>query len=553
MTGRPAESVAFLRIQRSLEHEYTRIRTRVLVSNGYRCSRTFCSREALSAQDLASRGTSIGNSRVVPRALPLSPAFVSPAAQRARQELLATLLQPEAAIAASNLKDGGSAKVSASSPPTAGQARGVVGPLEQALKIYTDLKNASQAAACHYQVTTSVPCACIDNKIVVVCVESVQAVRRNFIPSSLSFFFEQEAAVLVDDRRKEGSLHAMAVSLPRGLAACNIFWCLLLIPPSPAQIGQYYSKVIPAYIGSHLASESAGASSSDVGTTARASSSGTNTITDSFTTFKDSGSSALQVAKAWECGHRAARHFLAARAYFAPFEHGPTSVILALDLCNLYLFLADMGATATGGGGSGGRAVDPISSSISSADSRDGVDSSVVPIPSRPGTTGEGATVMALSGRSGLTTTGRAGGGGAEGGADHRLRPTAAVRFRCLEGALRALLDTQSVFAEAEIDLTATPAAAAAGQPQHRLRRLLESVMERLPKVLQALVRASVALETSSPSSLPLSTSIKSLYKTSLMALRGGGEGGAQGVLARLAKEYEAVGRYEAVNDKYSL
>lgn len=170
----------------------------------------------------------------------------------------------------------------------------------------------------------------------------------------------------------------------------------------------------------------------------------------------------------------------------------------------------------------------------------------VVPIPSLPGREGSGEAETALGDRSGLTTMGEGGvgGGGGEGGADHRLRPTAAVRFQCLEGALRSLLDTQSVFAEAEIDLTVT----AAGQPQHRLTRLLESVMERLPKVLQALIRASVALESSSSSS-PSSTSVlKTMYRTSLMALRGGGEGGAQAVLARLAKEYEVVTRNEVAN-----
>lgn len=175
----------------------------------------------------------------------------------------------------------------------------------------------------------------------------------------------------------------------------------------------------------------------------------------------------------------------------------------------------------------------------------------IVPIPSLPARKVVGETEMALSGHSGLTTiAGGGGGGGGGGGADHRLRPTAAVRFQCLEGALRSLLDTQSVFAEAEIDLTVTAAAAVvAGQPQHRLTRLLESVMELLPKVLQALVRASVALETSSSS--PSCTSVfKSMYRTSLMALRGGGEGGAQAVLAKLAKEYEVAARNEAVNDK---
>lgn len=330
----------------------------------------------------------------------------------------------------------------------------------------------------------------------------------------------------------------------------------MLVPISPAQIGQYHSKVLPAYIGPQSATKSAGASPSHGGTTRRAGTSSSKTAGDTFTTFKDAGSSALQVAKAWESGQRAARHFLAARAYFAPFEHGPTSVILALDLCKLYLFLAEMGATAAGGGGGGGRAAattDPSSSSASSADSRDGMDS-VVPIPSLSGRKGAGEKETIVSSRSGLATMV---GEGGEVGADNRLRPTAAVRFQCLEGALRSLLDTQSVFADADIDLTVTAAAeVVASQPQHRLTRLLESVIERLPKVLQALVHASVALESSLSPSLSSSSSssstsaFKSMYRTSLMALRGGGEGGAHAVLARLAKEYEVVGQNEAVNDK---
>ena len=317
-----------------------------------------------------------------------------------------------------------------------------------------------------------------------------------------------------------------------------MFLVPLLIPISLAQIGQYYSKVLPAYIRPHL------------GTTGRASNDTTTATTS--TAFKDPGSSALQVAKAWEAGQRAARHFLAARAYFAPFEHGPTSVILALDLCNLYLFLAEMGETARSrGGGRGGRAtatsMDPSPSPASGAEARDGMQN-VVPIPSLPGSEGSGETEAASSGRPGLTTMGggAGGGGGGEGGADHRLRPTAAVRFQCLEGALRSLLDTQSVFSDADIDLTAT-AAAVAGQPLHRLTRLLKSVMELLPKVLQALVRASVALESSSSS--PSTTSVfKSMYRTSLMALRGSGEGGARAVLARMIKEYDAVGKNEVAD-----
>ncbi|CAM9914476.1 unnamed protein product, partial [Sphacelaria rigidula] len=50
-----------------------------------------------------------------------------------RQELLAALAQSNNA-------------------PSVRQARGVVEPLERALQIYSDMTNASQAAACHYQV-----------------------------------------------------------------------------------------------------------------------------------------------------------------------------------------------------------------------------------------------------------------------------------------------------------------------------------------------------------------------------------------------------------------
>lgn len=71
------------------------------------------------------------------------------------------LLQPEATGAGSRLKIGASAKVLASSLPTIGQVRGIVGPLEQALQIYTDMKNAPQAAACHYQVCVWIWDSCL--------------------------------------------------------------------------------------------------------------------------------------------------------------------------------------------------------------------------------------------------------------------------------------------------------------------------------------------------------------------------------------------------------
>lgn len=37
-------------------------------------------------------------------------------------------------------------------PPSVAQAREVIDPLERALQIYTEMHNAQQAAACHYQV-----------------------------------------------------------------------------------------------------------------------------------------------------------------------------------------------------------------------------------------------------------------------------------------------------------------------------------------------------------------------------------------------------------------
>lgn len=74
-----------------------------------------------------------------------------------RQELLATLLNPKeegvGIPGPGGTKSGSETKVVlAFSGPSVAQARGVVEPLESALQIYTDMKNASQAAACHYQV-----------------------------------------------------------------------------------------------------------------------------------------------------------------------------------------------------------------------------------------------------------------------------------------------------------------------------------------------------------------------------------------------------------------
>lgn len=76
----------------------------------------------------------------------------------ARQQLLAMLPHPDANSGApepAGTKTGLSTKAFAvltSSAPSVAQARSVVEPLERALQIYTDMQNASQAAACHYQV-----------------------------------------------------------------------------------------------------------------------------------------------------------------------------------------------------------------------------------------------------------------------------------------------------------------------------------------------------------------------------------------------------------------
>lgn len=80
------------------------------------------------------------------------PALAVPPLCSSRQELLATLLHADTDTGTVGPKGSSSAKMSGASAPTAAQVRGVVGPLEQALQIYTDMKNAPQAAACHYQV-----------------------------------------------------------------------------------------------------------------------------------------------------------------------------------------------------------------------------------------------------------------------------------------------------------------------------------------------------------------------------------------------------------------
>ncbi|CAM9621730.1 unnamed protein product [Hapterophycus canaliculatus] len=338
-----------------------------------------------------------------------------------RQELLAKLLRLDSAaiVAPEQVAGTKSATMqhSGSSAPTAAQARGVVGPLEQALQIYTDMNNAPQAAACHYQ------------------------------------------------------------------------------------IGQYYAKILPAYVDgpdSAAPRESTNGSMSHGG--GGSNSSGNTGGSSGGDKRKDVGRSEAELAKAWEVGQRAARHFLAARAYFAPFEHGSTSVLLALDLCTLYLSLAEMGGVAAN------------VSDQSSSGGRDGdAGAASVPIPSIPGgqaNRGAGAGA-GPRGRPGPTGT-------REGGEGHRLQPTAGVRFRCLEGALRALLDTRSVFANAGIALGTSMAGGVGVQQQpqqQRLRRLLESVTERLPK---------------------------SMYRRSLMAMRDGGEG-SRAMLDGLAAEYEVV------------
>lgn len=314
----------------------------------------------------------------------------------------------------------------------------------------------------------------------------------------------------------------------------------------PAKIGHYYAKVLPTQAGFNSAFfDSSALSHGRRGS--GISISGSN-ASSSAASRKDAGIAVLQSAKAWEVGQRAARHFLAARAYFMPLERGPSSVIVALDLCDLYLYLANMGATVA--------TTTPVDGSDSpysgstSGNTEQGEGGITVPVPSPPGA-GVGSIL--------------------EG---NQLRPAAAVRYQCLEGALRSLLDTRLVFVgmgvgNPEIDSASrvfgmtgvtTATTSAAGQ---RLRRLLEMVIERLPKVLQALVRVSMAAKASPPLSgvsaaasdsqpsvtgiksptdcrSQISTTFKSMYRRSLMGLRGGGEG-AQAMLAGLAAEYGGI------------
>ena len=356
--------------------------------------------------------------------------------------------------------------------------------------------------------------------------------------------------------------------------------------PPPAQIGQYYAKVLPAYVGlgpapNPIASPSALAGGREGGGGGGGGGRSTGEGSVNSSTSRNDARSALQASKAWETGQRAARHFLAARAYFAPFERGPTAVILALDLCDLYLFLAEMG-NSVGGGGGGGTAAAPF------AGSNAPLPSAAIPIPSSSGRHEEGAEA------------GRGGASAPTGGRDRQLRPAAAVRYQCLEGALRSLLDTRFVFAESDVvaavRVPGTADAAEATTPQvttpgeKRLLVLLKSVTERLPKVMQALLRAWVEAHQSYPHGVAASTSraplaglrvqggavgkgggaaegaifstngrkeasgcgvalseqakrsaaLKSMYRRSLTALRDGGEG-AYAMLAGLAVDYEAL------------
>lgn len=82
------------------------------------------------------------------------------------------------------------------------------------------------------------------------------------------------------------------------------------------------------------------------------------------------------------------------------------------------------------------------------------------------------------------------------------MRPAAFVRCRCLEGALRSLLETQFVFADVVVETaignvsgvgTVTPTMAKVAH----LTRLLARVAERVPRVMKSLVRASLDVETS--------------------------------------------------------
>lgn len=270
------------------------------------------------------------------------------------------------------------------------------------------------------------------------------------------------------------------------------------------QIGQYHAKVLPAYLGSTCAVVGRDASSVDKGRNRRSSKSH---IGDT----KKIAAPAIQRAKAWEVGQRASRHFLAARAYFAPFERGPTSVVLALDMCDLYLSLANMAAS------------DAFASSTLISGMNFGS-------PGLGGGVSQASPGATSVGSNGLRT------------ADVRGRSGVSVGYQCLEGALRSLLETRSVFVNSGVGNDNAAVAATAGY--QRLCRLLESVTERLPKVMQAMVRASVEMGLSDTSASVL----KEMYRRSLLGMRNGGEG-AQAMLAGLSTQYDSlIGLSEGVS-----
>lgn len=218
---------------------------------------------------------------------------------------------------------------------------------------------------------------------------------------------------------------------------------------------------------------------------------------------KNVAAPALQRAKAWEVGQWASRHFLAARAYFGPFEQGPTSVVLALDLCDLYLSLAGMAAS------------DASASSTFISGMNFGVpDLGEALSQARPGATSVGSN--------GLRT------------ADVRGRSGMSIRYQCLEGALRSLLETRSVFVNSGVGNDNAAVTATAGY--QRLCRLQGSVTERLPKVMQAMVRASVEMELPETSA----SMLKEMYRRSLLGMRNEGEG-AQAMLAGLSTQYNSL------------
>lgn len=267
-------------------------------------------------------------------------------------------------------------------------------------------------------------------------------------------------------------------------------------------------------------------------------------------------------------------------------------------MCDLYFSMAGVGAGGEapppGTAAVGGRATGAIGGG---AEGGEGARTSLVPIP-------------------GAESTAKLEQGGGRGGAHPegvQLRPAAAVRCRCLEGALRSLLETRSVFADAGVDDdSAVPNGAGGETSTLRLRRLMNGVLERVPKVMHALVRASVEIELEEASSSSLarharhvvggtagagdisvanggkgtasskqtsrsnnnsvlngvretaisstaeqmlkkrSTVFKSMYRRSLVGLGRDRQerDGAQAVLAALAVEYEAVDNGEGYDDR---